>query len=137
MPNVSVSYETRRERLAGEFADTLDAAEQSPKGLNALSDKLDAEVRLADFKTKFRQADHVKWLSYGPVAISVVLAFAGVFGWQQKNEEAKTTLIFKVLDAKPPSDELYLKFFVDSGMLKRNDPEEMTLETLVDRRQTL
>jgi hypothetical protein len=93
------TYEARCNRLIANFQTDLNEVGQSPVDLKALSDKLEAEVRLADFKFKFRQADHVKWLSYGPLIISVVgtvLALVGVYGLWQKSEETRASLIFKV-----------------------------------------
>lgn len=132
------TYEARCNRLIANFQTDLNEVGQSPVDLKALSDKLEAEVRLADFKFKFRQADHVKWLSYGPLIISVVgtvLALVGVYGLWQKSEETRASLIFKVLDAKPPDDKQYLQFFVNSGMLKLDGPQVMKLEALLDKRK--
>jgi len=80
------TYEGRCADWAGKFATCLDNFEVDPSAkLSDLADRIQADLNLADFKFKFRQADHVHQLLYGPWAISVatfllavVVAFVGI-----------------------------------------------------------
>jgi hypothetical protein len=92
------TYEVRCARLFEEFKTGLDNLKVDPpydlSKLSTLSTRLQADLNLADYRFKVRQADHVKWLTYGPLGISfatcmlaVALAVVGVVQSRQKDQD--------------------------------------------------
>jgi len=63
------TYEDRCEELAKKY-ECLILKDPRGNDLAEVVKQLQAHVQLADYKVKFRQADHVKQLQYGPVFIS-------------------------------------------------------------------
>jgi hypothetical protein len=135
------SYEERCTDLADQFAACLDRVKLgSSDELSLLSDMMQAELNLADYKCKFRQADHVKPLSYGPLAISaatfvlaLVLAFFSIFQLQQKEQDTQASLVLKVLAAPPEEGKRLLHFLTDAGLLKLKNGQREHLETLLQK----
>ncbi len=96
MTNTTVKkYETRCEDLAKDVAACLDNSKVGPSDdLSTLATRIQADLTLADFKFKFRQADHVRQLLYGPWAVSVatfmlavVVALVTIFQPRQKEQD--------------------------------------------------
>lgn len=96
MKNTTVkTYEERCDDLAKHFATCLDNVEVGPSDdLSKLAARIQADQNLADYKFKFRQADHVHQLLYGPWAISVAtfvlaltVAFVSIFQPLQKERD--------------------------------------------------
>jgi len=56
------------------------------EGLRILQAAIDGELAIADFKIKFRQADHAKPILWLQIALPVVTALIGVFvgAWLKK-----------------------------------------------------
>jgi len=133
------TYEKRSADLAGEFATYLDNVKVGPSDeLSKLLARIQAEVNLADFKFKFRQADHVHQLLYGPWAISVatfllavVVAYASIFQPRQKEQDTQASLVLKVLAAPPEEGKQLLTFFEDTGLLKLKPAQQAQLEKLL------
>lgn len=138
MKNATVTtYEDRCARLADQFETSLDKFQVVPSNdLSSLSDKIEADLKLADYKFKFRQADHVKMISYGPVAISaatfvlgVILGFSSFFQLQQREQDTQASLVLKVLAAPPEEGQRLLTFLTGAGLLKLNPAQQKLLET--------
>ena len=55
-------------------------------GMEALKKTVEAHLALADFKIKFRQADHVKSMMWGSMVLSPLVGFLGVLvgAWLKK-----------------------------------------------------
>ena len=133
------TYEKRCADLAKEFAKFLDTVKLGPANeLPLLSARIQAEQGLADFKFKFRQADHVHQLLYGPWAISVatfvlavVVASVGIFQPRPKEQDTQASLVLKVLVAPPEEGKQLLTFFEDAGLLKLKPAQQAQLEKLL------
>lgn len=136
--------------MATEFRTRLDKSDvDTSYDLKKLSERIQADVNLADYKFKVRQADHVQWLSYGPLGISfttcvlaVALAVVGVVESRQKDQDTilqlrqreqdtKASLVLKVLAAPPGEGEELLKFFEDAGLLKLEPQQQKQLKGLL------
>lgn len=135
------TYEDRCEKLAGEVSTYLDKFPVSASDdLSGLSARVQADLILADYKFKFRQADHVKQLSYVPLAISVatfalalILAGISIFQLHQKEHDTQASLILKVLAAPPGQGQHLLSFFTDAGLLKLEGTQQKQLEALLPK----
>ena len=144
------TYEDRSARLFTDFKTRLDQCDVDPSyDLKKLSERMQADLNLADYKFKVRLADKVKWLSYGPLGISFttcVLAIAlAVFGVvqsrqrdrdtilqvRQREQDTKASLVLKVLAAPPGEGEQLLKFFEDAGLLKLEPEQQERLKELL------
>ena len=109
------TYEERGAELAKHWANCLDNSKVSPSDdLSKLSARIQADLNLADYKFKVRQADHVHQLLYGPLAISFatlvlagVVAFVSTYQSPQKELDTKASLVLKVLAAPPEEGKKY------------------------------
>jgi hypothetical protein len=95
----------------------------TPGGLS-VTERIQADLNLADYKVKFRQADHVKALTYGPlvisfatVALAAALAVSSHGEQRQREQEAKASAVFKILAAPPGDREQLLDFFGRAGLI--------------------
>lgn len=135
------TYEERGAELAKHFANCLDNFKVGPSDdLSKISDRIQADLNLADYKFKVRQADHVHQLLYGPLAISfatlvlaAVVAFVSTYQSPQKELDTKASLVLKVLAAPPENGKKLLKFFKDAKLLKLEPAEEGDLEDLLNK----
>lgn len=133
------TYEVRCADLAKEFETGLDNCKDDPSyDLSRLKERLQADLNLADYRFKVRQADHVKSLSYGPLVISVatcvlafVLAFVSIFQSRQREQDTQASLVLKVLAAPPGEGKQLLTFFKDAGLLKIDRAQQDKLEQLL------
>ena len=134
------SYEKRCIRLADQFVARLDNLDKSdvhlPDKLSILSARIQADLNLADYKFKFRQADHVHWFSNGPLVISIVTVLVaitlGSFSFlqlRQKDQDTQTSLVLKVLEAPPEKRQQLLTLFTESGLLKLKPGQREQIET--------
>lgn len=143
-------YEDRCARLATDFETRLDKCDVDPSyDLKKLSERIQADLNLADYKFKVRQADHVQWLSYGPLGISlttcvlaIALAVVGVVQSRQKDQDTilqlrqreqgtEASIVLKVLAAPPGEGEQLMKFFEDAGLLKLEPEQQRGLKALL------
>jgi len=143
------SYEQKCEILARKLEEFLGGlGEVTSDDLAPWLDLLKTHSQLADFKVKFRQADHAKKLLYGPVIISFAsLALAivlAIFSFRQERQTAHSqdierqrveiSLVLKVLEA--PSEEegkRLLAFFEHARLLTLPSAEREELEWLLRR----
>jgi len=141
------SYEDRCEELASKFEEYLRTLEDIKKDdLGGFPNRLQAHVNLADFKVKFRQADHVKLLQYGPVFISgvslvlasVLAVFSFIQAWQTRQRaraqdiERQTSLVLKVLEAHSEDEgKRLLTFFEHARLLALPPAQREELEKLL------
>lgn len=130
-------YENRCKALADQFAIKLDKFVPSEE-LSNLVARMQADLILADYKFKFRQADHVKLLLWGPWAISfatlvlsVVVAYFQIFPTAPKRQDNQASLILKVLAAPPGEADRLLNFFTNAGLLNLTREQRQELEALV------
>jgi hypothetical protein len=135
------TYEERCKRLADDFVGKLEEFKLgADDDLSRMKDRIQAEVNLADFKYKFRQADHTHWILYVPLAVSVatvVLAFALGFNtlYQQcqKEKDTHASLIQKVLEAPPGEGKRLLTLYTSAGLLKLKPEEQVQLDKLLQK----
>jgi hypothetical protein len=133
------SYEVRCGKLADSFAKSLGAKVKTDDidDLTKLSSKIQAEVNLADYKLKFRQADHSKWFLHTPLWVSIAtfvlaLVLAFITAYQALHEhETQAKLVLEVLEAPPEKGEKLLQFFEENKLLNLNAAEHVKLEKLL------
>lgn len=134
------SYEDRCKALAGEFSQKLSdlaASQGKEESLTSLCSRLQADLNLAEYKYKFREADKVKWLAYGPIVISsatlvLALVLAGV-SWSessQKARDAKAGLVRAVLALPGAQREKVLNYYQSHGLMSLDKGETKLIEDL-------
>ncbi len=135
------TYEVRCGKLVDEFKAVLDGCKEDPSyDLSRLTERLEADLNLADYRFKVRQADHGPWLLYGPVIISgatcvlaIVLAVVNVLQLRQKDQDTQATLVLKVLAAPPEEGKRLLTFFEKAGLLKIDSAQQDELRNLIGK----
>ncbi len=128
------TYEDRCADLARDFAEDLDNVKFDSDDLLKLSTRIQADLNLADYKFKFRQADHVHQLLYGPWAVSlatllvaVAVAIVGISQQQQRKQDVQAELVLKVLSAPPEKSQQLLTFLTGAGLLQLKPEQQQEL----------
>lgn len=142
-PPLEGTYETRCNELADRCEERLTKLgkieDLKNDDLKQMEKILAMHVQLAEYKVKFRQADHVKPLLYGPVAIAaagfVLALFSGIQAWQAQEtrdlerQRGQASLVLKVLEAKNKDAGVKLLIFFDRAKLltlKEEEKKELT-----------
>lgn len=125
--------EERQEALQTEL-NNFGADESELKRINA---KLDAQLKVEDFRIRWREANHAWSKVWAPTFISVVVALAGIVAGYQawtahglETRKAEAEIIFKAVRAKPDETQANLKALRDAGLLQLTPQQIDSLSSL-------
>jgi hypothetical protein len=133
--------EKRHEIESGKRQETLQAEvnnfgsdESEWKRINA---KLDAQLKVEDFRIRWREANHAWSKVWAPTFISVVVALAGIVaGYQSwtahglETRKVDAEIIFRAVRAKPDETKANLEALRDAGLLQLTPQQINSISSL-------